>query len=231
MLTLGKITFLAFADSINPCAIAVLAMILMSLLVQNPNKKKKVLFGGLSFIAAVFIGYFIYGTIIIQLFQTLSIFLKTSSIYIYKSLAILAMFFGALNIKDALYYKKGSIGTEMPLFMRPKVKKLTNKITSVKGAFIIGFLVTLFLLPCTIGPYVVVAGLLSELGFLAALPLLIYYNFIFIIPMLIIVLLIYWGFAKVDEVAGWKEKNIKKLHLIAGILLFLVGSGILFNFI
>ena len=69
MLTLGKITLLAIADSINPCAIAVLAMILMSILIQNPDKKKKVLLGGLSFIAAVFIGYFIYGTIIIQLFQ------------------------------------------------------------------------------------------------------------------------------------------------------------------
>jgi cytochrome c biogenesis protein CcdA len=231
MLTLGKITLLAIADSINPCAIAVLAMILMSILIQNPDKKKKVLLGGLSFIAAVFIGYFIYGTIIIQLFQTLSVFLKSSSIYIYKALAILAMLFGALNIKDALYYKKGSFGTEMPLFMRPKVKKLTNKITSPKGAFIIGLFVTLFLLPCTIGPYVIVSGLLAEIGFLAALPLLIYYNILFVIPMLIIIFLVYWGFAKIDEVSGWKERNIKRLHLVAGILLFLVGLTILFGWI
>lgn len=231
MLTLGRITILAIADSINPCAIAILAMILMSILIQNPDKKKRVLFGGLAFIAAIFIGYFIYGVIIIQLFQTLSIFLKTSSVYIYKALAILAMIFGALNIKDALYYKKGSIGTEMPLFMRPKIKRITNKITSPKGAFITGFLVTLFLLPCTIGPYVVVSGLLSEIGFLAALPWLIYYNFLFIIPMLIIVGLVYFGFTKIDEVSGWKERNIKKLHLVAGILLFLVGFAILFGWI
>jgi len=231
MLTFGRVTLLALADSVNPCAIAVLAMILMSILIQNPDKKKKVLHGGLAFIAAVFISYFIYGTIIIQLFTTLSIFLKSSSIYIYKALAILAMLFGALNIKDALYYKKGSLGTEMPLFMRPKVKRITNTITSTRGSFITGFLVTLFLLPCTIGPYVVVSGLLSELGFLAALPWLIYYNFIFIIPMLIIIGLVYLGFAKVDEVSGWKEQNIKKLHLVAGILLFLVGLAILFGWI
>jgi len=231
MLTFGRVTILALADSVNPCAIAVLAMILMSILIQNPEKRKKVLFGGLSFIAAVFIGYFIYGTIIVQLFQTLSIFLKSSSIYIYKALAIAAMIFGALNIKDALYYKKGSVGTEMPLFMRPKVKKITNTITSPKGAFITGFLVTLFLLPCTIGPYVVVSGLLSELGFLAALPWLLYYNFLFIIPMLVIIFLVYLGFAKVDEVSGWKERNIKRLHLIAGVLLFLIGFAILFGWI
>jgi hypothetical protein len=231
MLTLGRVTFLAIADSINPCAIAVLAMILMSILIQNPDKKKKILFGGLTFIGAVFIGYFIYGVIILQLFQTLAIFLKSSSIYVYKALAILAMLFGALNIKDALYYKKGSLGTEMPLFLRPKVKKIIDKVTSPKGAFITGLLVTLFLLPCTIGPYVIVSGLLSEIGFFAALPWLIYYNFIFIIPMLIIVGLVYFGFTKVDEVSGWKERNIKRLHLVAGILLFLVGMAILFGWI
>ncbi|MBT4376873.1 hypothetical protein HOD29_05870 [archaeon] len=226
-----RITGLALADSINPCAIAVLAMILMSILVQNPGKRKKVLFGGLAFIAAVFIGYFVYGLIILQLFQTLSIFLRESSVYVYNGLAILAMLFGALNIKDGLHYKKGSFGTEMPLFMRPKVKKITNKATSPKGTFFIGFIVTLFLLPCTIGPYVVVSGLLSELGLILALPWLVYYNILFVLPMIIITLLVYWGFAKVDEVSGWKERNIKRLHLIAGILLFFVGIAILFGWL
>ena len=40
--TLGKITLLALADSVNPCAIAVLAMILITILIQNPEKRKKV---------------------------------------------------------------------------------------------------------------------------------------------------------------------------------------------
>ena len=138
-----------------------------------------------------------------------------------------AMILGGLNIKDYFNYKKGSFATEMPLFMRPKVKKIIKKITSPRGAFIIGFIVTLFLLPCTMGPYVIASGLLAELGTLGALPWLMYYNLLFIIPMLIIVLLVYFGFSKVDEVSGWKERNIKKLHLIAGILLFLVGVALL----
>ncbi|MBU2104190.1 MAG: hypothetical protein KKF67_00225 [Nanoarchaeota archaeon] len=49
--------------------------------------------------------------------------------------------------------------------------------------------------------------------------------------MLIIVGIIYFGFRKVDEVSGWKERNIKRLHLIAGILLFLVGVGLLVGWI
>ena len=80
------------------------------------------------------------------------------------------MILGALNIKDYFAYKKGSFATEMPLWMRPQVKKVINKMTSPAGAFVIGFLVTLFLLPCTIGPYIVASGLLAELGIMKALP-------------------------------------------------------------
>ena len=231
MLTLLKITTLALADSVNPCAIAVLAMILTSILIQNPDKRKKVLLGGLSFILAVYLGYLIYGIIIVQLFKTFAEFLRNGSIYVYKGLAVLAIIFGALNIKDFFHYKKGSLGTEMPLFMRPKLKRIISKVTSPSGAFIIGFVVTLFLLPCTIGPYIVASGILAELGILGALPLLLYYNLIFILPMLIITLIIYFGFKKVGEVEGWKERNIKKLHLIAGSLLFLVGLAILIGWI
>ena len=226
-----KLTTLALADSVNPCAIAVLAMILIAILIQDPKKRHKVLLGGLAFVAAVFIGYLIYGIIIIQLFKTFAVLLRENSYYIYSGLGILAMVFGALNIKDFFMYKKGSLGTEMPLFMRPKVKRITQKITSPAGAFIIGLLVTLFLLPCTIGPYIIASGILSELGTLAALPWLLYYNLVFVIPMLIIVLLVYFGFTKVDQVSGWKDRNIKLLHLIAGILIFLVGLALLLGWL
>lgn len=225
--TLGKISMLALADSVNPCAIAVLTMVLVSILVENPKNRRNVLLSGFAFISSIFIGYLIYGTIIIQFFKIFATFLRENSIFIYKGLAILAMLFGALQIKDFFHYKKGSFGTEMPLFMRPKVKKIIGKITSPGGAFIIGFVVTLFLLPCTMGPYIVASGLLAELGTLGALPWLIYYNLLFVLPMIIIVLLVYFGFRKVEEVSGWKERNIKKLHLVAGILLFLVGLGLL----
>jgi cytochrome c biogenesis protein CcdA len=229
--TLGKMTLLALADSVNPCAIAVLAMILITILMQNPERKKRVLYAGLAFVSAVFIGYVFYGIVLIQFFKAFAEFLGNSSSYVYDGLAVLAMIFGALNVKDFFFYKKGSFATEMPLFLRPKVKRTIEKVTSPSGAFIIGFLVTLFLLPCTIGPYIVASGLISGLTFLETIPWLLYYNLIFVIPMLLIVGIVYFGFARVEDVSGWKEKNIKKLHLIAGILLFLVGFSLLIGWI
>ena len=229
--TIGKMTLLALADSVNPCAIAVLTMVLVAILIQNPEKRKKVLSAGLAFVLAVFIGYTFYGVILVQFFKTFAEFLGKNSTYVYKGLAIFAMILGALNVKDFLSYKKGSLGTEMPLFLRPKVKRITEKITSTYGAFIIGFLITLFLLPCTIGPYIVASGLLAGLGFLESTLWLLYYNLLFVIPMLLIVIIVYFGFARVEDASQWKEKNIKKLHLIAGILLFLVGLFLLIGWI
>jgi len=231
ILNFWRITTLALADSVNPCAIAVLTMVLMSLLIQNPEKRKKILSGGLAFIAAVYIGYLFYGVIIIHFFKAFAEILRENSGIIFNSLAILAMIIGALNIKDFFMYKKGGIATEMPLSIRPKVKKIIKNITSPIGAFVIGFLVTIFLLPCTIGPYIIASGLLSDLGILSALPWLLYYNLLFVLPMLIIVGVIYYGFAKIDEVSGWKEKNIRILHLIAGILLFAVGIALLMGWL
>lgn len=230
-LNLGKITALALADSVNPCALAVLAMVLMTILIQNPEKRKRVLFAGLAFSLSVYIGYLFYGVIIIQFFKTFAEILRANSRFIYNGLAILAMVLGALNIKDFFFYKKGSFATEMPIWMRPKVKKVIDRITSPAGAFIIGFLVTIFLLPCTIGPYIIASGLLSELGIFQSLPWLLYYNFIFVLPMLIITFLIYFGLKEVEQVAGWKDRNIRALHLIAGILLFLVGIALLIGWL
>ncbi len=231
ILTLGRITLLALADSVNPCAIAVLTMILMTILIQHPEKKKRVILGGLSFVSAILIGYIFYGIVIVQFFRSFADLLRNNASYIYNGLAIVAMILGALNVKDFVYYKKGGLATEMPIWMRPKVKKIIDNITSPTGAFIIGFLVTIFLLPCTIGPYIIASGLLSDLGTLGALPWLLYYNLIFILPMIAITIIIYIGFARVEDVSGWKERNIRRLHLIAGILLFLVGFALLIGWL
>lgn len=226
-----RITGLALADAVNPCEIAVLTMVLIAILIQNPEKRKRVLYAGLAFSAAIYIGYLFYGVILVQLFKTFTEFLRENSIYIYRGLAVLAMIIGALNIKDFFMYKPGGLGTEMPIWMRPKVKNIINKITSPAGAFIIGFIVTLFLLPCTMGPYIVASGLLSDLGILNALPWLLYYNLLFISPMILITLIVYFGFSRVEDVSGWKDRNIRILHLIAGILLFFVGVALLMGWL
>lgn len=221
-LTLGKIVSLAIVDAINPCALAVLTLMLIAIMSYNPKKKYKVLLAGLAFSFSIYVMYLLYGLIIVKFFQIVSQ-LVIAKLYIYKALAIFAIILGLFNIKDAIYYKPGGLLREMPMSWRPKVKKIISGITSPTGAILVGFFVTVFLLPCTMGPYVIVGGILSTLEFIKTLPWLLLYNFIFIFPMLAITFGIYIGYTTIEKVSGWKEKNIRYLHAIAGTIMFILG--------
>ena len=229
-LTLVKLVSLAAVDAINPCALAVLTLMLIAILTYNPKKKRNVLLAGFAFTASVFVMYLFYGVIIVKFFQVVQT-LTAVRLWLYKILGVGAIILGILNIKDFIKYKPGGFGTEMPLSLRPKVKKIISKVTSPKGAFGVGIFVTIFLLPCTIGPYVIAGGILSVFELINILPLLLLYNIIFVMPMVAITLIIYAGFAKVENVSEWKEKNIKKLHLIAGIIMFALGIAMVFGFV
>ena len=185
---ISQLISLAIVDAVNPCALAVMAFVLVALLLQDPTKKKKVLLGGLMFTLAVFILYYLYGFIIIQFFRTLIPSSGSFGLWVFRGFGVLAILLGLLNIKDYLKYKPGSVGTEMPLSMRPRVKQIIKKITSPLGAFVIGLLVTLFLLPCTIGPYFIFSGIIHNLDVTHTAILLLIYNLIFIIPMIKVII-------------------------------------------
>lgn len=219
---------LALADSINPCAISILLLMLLAITTYNPKDRKQILFSGLAFIAAVIVMYMIYGFLIIKAFQFIQSItvLKTA---LYNSLAIIAFVLGILEIKDFIKYKPGSVGTEMPLFLRPKMQKIVSKITSPAGAFGLGLFVTLFLLPCTIGPYVILAGMLSTTDFLTSSPYLLLYNTIFVLPMLAVTLIIFFGTKKIKDISDWKNKNVRYMHLISGILMCILAIVMFFG--
>ena len=229
-ISLIKVIGLAFTDSINPCALSVLLMMLIAVTTYHPKNKKQILWSGLAFIAAVFITYFIYGLLIVKAFEVLQAF-SNIRLYLYKGLAIGAIVLGLLELKDFFFYKPGGVGTEMPLFLRPKVQKILAKVTSPLGAFGLGMFVTLFLLPCTIGPYIILGGMLSFGDFFKSIPILSLYNLIFVLPMIVVVFLIFFGSKDIKQISSWKERNIRFIHLIIGLVFVLLGTAMLLGWI
>ncbi|RLE38003.1 hypothetical protein DRJ17_05245 [Candidatus Woesearchaeota archaeon] len=223
-LTLGKILSLAAVDAVNPCALAVLTLVLIAILIRYPKNRIKVLYIGLMFSLSVYILYLIYGLFLVKIFASIQAF-EVIRLYLYYALAVIAIVLGTLNIRDAIKYKPGGIATEMPMRFRPRVKKIISGITSPRGAFILGALITLFLLPCTIGPYLIATGILSYSDFLKTVPWLLIYNVVFVSPMIAITLIVYAGFTTVERVSSWKKTNIRWLHFFAGLILLGLGIG------
>jgi len=100
-------------------------------------------------------------------------------------------------------------------------------VTSLPGAFLAGLIITVFELPCTGGPYIFALGCLSSLPKIPLLGYLLYYNFIFILPLIIITFLIYYGFVSIERAAKWKERNYRILNLAIGILMIALGIWVI----
>ncbi len=216
-LSLATVIGAALVDSINPCAIAVLLILLSALLLTG--ERKRALRAGLAFISSIYIAYFLFGLGLFSAIQVSGI-----SDLVYRFVGILAIGIGLLNIKDYFWYGAGGFVMEIPRRWRHTLKDLLYKATSPWAAFLIGFLVVLFELPCTGGPYFFVLGLLAKkLTLAAAVPYLLLYNLFFIAPLLILAFLIYGGLSTVEKAAQWKERNVRILHLIAGIVLVILG--------
>ncbi|MFZ6015477.1 MAG: cytochrome c biogenesis protein CcdA [Patescibacteria group bacterium] len=217
-ITIPAILAAAAVDAINPCAFAVLIILLTTVLAGS--SRRRALLAGLAFSASIYISYLLMG---VGLYSAIQI--SGATHYIYIAVAVLAIIIGLFNLKDFLWYGKWFV-MEVPMSWRPKLKAVIRGVTSVPGAFMIGFVVSLFLLPCTSGPYIVILGLLSKTATRnTAFLYLLLYNFIFILPMLIITFLIYWGFTSVEKAEEWRQKRLKTLHLIAGLIIFFLGVG------
>ncbi|OGZ33387.1 MAG: hypothetical protein A2Y98_03630 [Candidatus Portnoybacteria bacterium RBG_19FT_COMBO_36_7] len=217
----------AAVDAINPCEFAILILLMASMLVDE-NNRKKALFTGLAFSAAIFIAYFLMGIGLLSLIRQYTLSFTGT---FYKIVGILAIIIGLLNIKDYFWYGGGGFLMEVPQSWRPKMKSLIKSVTNPIGAFLIGLLVSLFLLPCTSGPYAVILGMLAtKITFTSAVFYLILYNLIFVLPMLVVVFAMYWGLSP-EKAEDWRKNKIRLLHLIAGVILVALGIVILFGLI
>jgi len=218
-LTLPILIGAALVDSINPCEFAVLLILIATILASG--NRKRALLSGLAYSASIFISYFLMG---IGLYSVISSF--GTPVMFMKVIGVIAILIGLFNIKDFFWYGKVFL-MEVPLSWRPKLKSLVKSITGPLSAFLIGFIVSLFLLPCTSGPYIVILGMLGHgETMMRAVWLLLLYNLIFVLPMIIISVGMYFGM-NVEKAEETRNKNLKVLHLIAGVIMIIMGVALI----
>jgi cytochrome c biogenesis protein CcdA len=217
-ITLPALVGAALANAINPCAGAVLVLLLGTILVAS-KRRKAVLGAGFSFTVASFISYFLIG---IGLFSTV----QSSGIQhlAYIVVSILAVLIGLWNMKDFFLRRHRLSIEELPKGWEPLIKRSTSKATPVLGASLVGLAASLFLLPCTSGPYIVIIGMLANTASqMQAIWLLLLYNSIFVLPFIIITLAVGLGFTSASQVETWRREKLRRLRLITGAVMFALG--------
>jgi glutaredoxin len=214
-LTLWGLVAAAVVDSLNPCTIAVMVMLLGLILISEG--RKKMLLAAITFIFVIFVCYILLGLGILQVMGDpglTNIFFSAATV----GLLVLSI----MEINAYLSYHPGFFAVEMPMFLRPHAKKAIEGATSLPGVAVAALFCSLFLLPCSSGPYLVVLAIISKAVTLNAIFYLLLYNVIFVLPMVIIAGAVYFGYTTVEKVGEAKEKYIKQIHLLSGIILFLL---------
>ena len=107
-----------------------------------------------------------------------------------------------------------------------KLRKLAFSVEgTMVGGLILGFMVSLTLLPCSMGPYVVYATIVSKMKLLAYLMLALY-NLIFVLPLFVIL----FGMGSLTDSKSFSRtivKHSRELSVVSGILLIGIGAWIL----
>ncbi len=212
---------LGFVDGVNPCAIAML-LIFISMLGFTKNKRV-LLQVSLTFISAIFISYFLFGTILYQYLNRLQ-FLSFLVTVVPWVIIGLSLFLFILNIYDfivTLLQKYQLIKNQLPRgiqkFNRALMQKFTQSMDEGSKmiyviTFMIGLIISFTEFLCTGQAYL--TAILHLIHFTDHLGrgiiLLFVYNLIFVLPLVVITLIA----MKTQSVVSISTFMREKLHWI-----------------
>lgn len=213
-------------DGVNPCAIATM-IFLVSFLATKKRSRKEVLVIGLCFTGSVFVTYLLLGIGAFRIITALDQYRWMSKMIRWSAVGF-AGIVGVLSFSDAFRFKKSKKTEDIKLQLPKAVKLRIHKVISgnlagsqlATGAVITGFLVTLLEAVCTGQVYLPTIVLMTKqegLRFTGWLYL-VFYNFLFVVPLLIVMILAYYGM-KWDKLAKTTQKNLVAIKIIFGIVL------------
>lgn len=210
-------------DGISPCVIAIL-IFFIAFLITVQRTLKNILFLGLVYIFIVFLTYLSVGVGLfsgIMLFGEHHFFAKLGSWFL--------ILWGLLQLKE-YFFPKLPFHLRMPKVSSKKVKFWLEKATLI-GVIIAAFLVGLCAVPCSAGIYTAITSLLaSKTTYITGFLYLLLYNFMVIVPLLVLLLLAVNPFT-LGKIARFRKEHERIEKLVMGLAMLALGAGILLFFI
>jgi cytochrome c biogenesis protein CcdA len=231
-LTLGIVIAAALADSINPCVFGVL-IFLLAYMTTAFKSKKKMLIGGLIYTVTVYVTYLLIGLGIFTLAYSGGF--ARPFYWVAAGVAIIA---GLLEIKEYFWYGKGFSLQIIPGAAK-RIKSISKIMQRVEKkhpwvglgfAALLGVFVVFVELPCTGAPYLVIIGLLTAGTYSSGIPLLLLYNFIFVLPLFFIIGLMYFGQTS-KSLEKWRKEHRGLMRLSIGLFLLTLGAYMIWSIV
>jgi MFS family permease len=233
-------------EGMNPCALATLVFFI-SYLTMVGRRRKEIFWGGLAFSGTAFVTHLLIGIGILGFIQHLS-FLPLFSRIVYLITFLIALLLGIFSLYDYIQLKKGrpsKMKLQVPNFLKMKIHQMIRvrsgaleasqesaSIRFLLSAVMIGFLVTLFQSTCTSQVYLPTILFVMNIPSLkgSAVLYLILYNLIYILPLLVIFGIVYWGVTS-EQLSFFVQKRASTIKLLTSIFFFALAGILILSLI
>jgi hypothetical protein len=228
-------------EGMNPCALATLVFFI-SYLTMVGRKRKEIFWVGLGFSGAGFLTHLLLGIGILSFIQHLS-FLPLFSHIVYSITFIFALFLGIFSLYDYIQLKKGrpaKMRLQVPNFLKKRIHQVIRgrgdvleantespSFRFLLAAIGIGFIVTLLQSTCTSQVYLPTILFVTNIPSLrgSAVLYLVLYNFVYILPLLVIFGIVYWGVTS-EQLSFFLQRRASTIKLLTSVFFFAL-AGIL----
>ena len=228
-------------EGLNPCALATLVFFI-SYLTMVGRTRKEILMAGMGFSASSFVTHLLLGFGILNFIQYFSFFPLFSRI-VYLITFIFSLFLGIFSLYDYFQLKKGrpsKMRLQVPDFLKKRIHRIIrtrssefdgNEEAQMARLFIIaifiGFIVTLLQSTCTSQVYLPTLLFVTNIPSLrgSAIFYLILYNVVYILPLMVIFGIVYWGTTS-EQLALFLQRRTSTIKLLTALFFFLL-AGIL----
>ena len=195
------VAFAGLVDGLNPCAFATLAFF-VSYLALSGRQGREILAVGLAFTLGVFLAYLVVGLGFYEVLDLLGGLLTTLGRWVYGLTALMCVVLAVFSFLDFLKARRGEIGDmslNLPHSLRMRINAVIRRGRGsrafVAGSFVTGIAVSFLELACTGQVYLpTIVFVMSQPEMrVRALMFLLLYNLLFIVPLVVVFILAYYG--------------------------------------
>jgi len=222
-------------DGVNPCAFATM-IFLVSYLTIRKRARHELLLTGIAFTVGVFLAYLGIG---LGLFGLLDRWpaLEAVGRWIYLVTAALCLMLAWGSLSDYRKAKQGRLD-EMTLKLPDRLAKVNRRLiregASARGFILsslaLGMAVSLIELACTGQVYLpTIVFVLGVPGLRTRATLaLVLYNLMFVLPLVVVFLLVYWGTTS-QQLIAWMRRHAASVKLATAALFLLLGGWLIYS--
>jgi len=226
-------------EGLNPCALATLVFFI-SYLTMVGRTRKEIFWVGMGFTGSGFVTHFLLGLGILSFVHHLS-FIPLFSRIVYFITFLFSLFLGIFSLYDYVQVKRGR-PSRMTLQVPNSMKKRIHRIIRTReselegkkegsatrflfAAVVIGFIVTLLQSTCTSQVYLPTILFVTHVPSLrdSALFYLILYNIVYILPLVAIFGIVYWGTTS-EQLSFFLQRRTSTIKLCTAFFFFALAG-------